>query len=88
MATTKKTGIDSKGREWQVSKDEYGLPVLTPIGHDTQADSADLSMEDEGRLCDLVADASPDLDGFSAEDAFYLGCDRSRDADEEVRMVA
>jgi hypothetical protein len=54
------TARDSKSRLWEVTRDLYGNPELTPIGHDTDPDSDDLSRADEEALLALLPDDDDD----------------------------
>ncbi len=83
MATKKITGLDSQLRMWQVWRNSDGDIILDPVGHDTDPDSADLSVEDERTLLDLA----PEMDE-SEDDHIGAMYDRARDRIEEERMAA
>lgn len=76
-------GVDSLGRKWRVDKDLRGNVELTPVGHATDPDSDDLSMDDETALCRRVED-----DEAEERDPRWDAYDRRRDRDEERRMAA
>lgn len=84
MATKKIAATDSRLRPWLVSRNADGDIILEPVGHDTDPDSADLSVEDERMLLDLA----PDMPDDGEEDAFGLMYDRVLGRLEEERMAA
>lgn len=83
-ATKKIPATDSQLRAWLVWRDKDGDIILEPVGHATDPDSADLSVEDERMLLDL-APAMPDE---GEDDHIGLAYDRARDRLEDERLAA
>lgn len=75
-------GTDSQGRSWIVTLAMDGQVDLTPNGHTTDPESADLSDADEFALIALVDDE--ESDGDCDTDGYLY--DRRRDAYEDARM--
>ena len=85
MTIKKIPATDSQLRSWLVWRDKDGDIILEPVGHDTDPDSANLSVEDERTLLDLA----PELDeGEGEDDHIGLAYDRARDRLEDERMAA
>lgn len=84
MATKKIPATDSLLRAWLVWRNADGDIILEPVGHDTDPDSADLSVEDELMLLELAPEM-PDDDEDDHIGAMY---DRVRDRIEDERMAA
>ncbi len=74
---------DSLGREWAVGV-VNGLPVLSPIGHDTDPDGPGLSVEDELALMRLIPESPVEAE----EDGFGPLYDRLRDQWKDLQIGA
>jgi hypothetical protein len=77
------TARDSKSRPWEVTRDRYGNPELTPVGHDTDPDSDDLSRADEDALMALLPDDDDDPEPL---DAVGLAADRAWERHRDLQM--
>jgi hypothetical protein len=81
------TASDSHSRLWLVTRDRCGNPELTPVGHDTDPDSDDLSLADEEALMALLPDEDDD-DDDEPVDRVGIAADRNRQVEKEARTAA